>query len=126
MDFLESISVIILGLFLVIPIIVTSQYLRLKFKLLSSIDEDSRIEINALAILDQENEVKNVIDKLIKFLNSSQVKWVSIELSSEKHGKIMIKNERILIESKEQVRYVKALKITSEDVLHITIGIKND
>lgn len=126
MDFLESISVIILGLFLVIPIIVTSQYLRLKFKLLSSIDEDSRIEINALAILDQENEVKNVIAKLIKFLNSSQVKWVSIELSSEKHGKIMIKNERILIESKEQVRYVKALKITSEDVLHITIGIKND
>lgn len=126
MDFLESILVIILGLFLVIPIVVASQYLRLKFKLLSNIDEDSRIEVNVLAILDQENEVKNMLGKLTKFLDSSQVKWVSIELSSEKHGKIMIRNERILIESKEQVRYVKALKITSEDILHITIGIKND
>ncbi len=126
MDFLESILVIILSFFLVIPVVVTSQYLGLEFKLLSCIDEDLRTEVNILKILNQEHEIKNILDKLINFLDSNGVKWVSIELSSEKYGKTMINNERILIGSRGQVRYVKVLKITSKDVLYLTIGVRND
>ncbi|MBO3799461.1 MAG: hypothetical protein FGF52_00130 [Candidatus Brockarchaeota archaeon] len=126
MDSWESILAIILSFFLVIPVVAASQYLRLKFKSLSDIDEDLRIEVNALTILDREHEIKNMLDKLIKFLNSDEVKWVSIELSSEKHGRITIRNEEVSIESLEQVRYVKVLKIVGEDVLYLTIGIRND
>jgi hypothetical protein len=126
MDFLESILVIILSFFLVIPVVAASQYLELKFKLLSDIDEDLRVEVKILKILDQEHEIKNMLDKLINFLDSNEVEWVSIELSSEKHGKTTINNERILTGARGQVRYVKVLKITSEDVLYLAIGIRND
>ncbi|MBO3839236.1 MAG: hypothetical protein QXN75_01205 [Thermoproteota archaeon] len=126
MDSWESMLAIILSFFLVIPVVAASQYLRLKFKSLSDIDEDLRIEVNALTILDQEHEIKNMLEKLIKFLNSDEVEWVSIELSSEKHGRITIRNERVSIESWKQVKYVKVLKIMGEDVLYLTIGIRND
>lgn len=126
MDFLEGILATILSLFLLISIIATSQYLKPRFELLSYMDEDLRLEINILEICDQEQDINNLLYKVIDFLNYNGIKWSIIELFSEEQGKIVSKNEKIFIEFEEQVRYVRVLRITSEDVLYITIGIKND
>ncbi|MEM2372832.1 MAG: hypothetical protein QXI11_00115 [Thermoproteota archaeon] len=89
-------------------------------------DEDLRLEINILEICDQEQDINNLLYKVIDFLNYNGIKWSIIELFSEEQGKIVSENEKIFIEFEEQVRYVRVLRITSEDVLYITIGIKND
>ncbi|MEM1557278.1 MAG: hypothetical protein QXR44_00930 [Thermoproteota archaeon] len=126
MDFLEGVLATILSFFLLISIIATSQYLKPRFELLSDMDEDLRLEINILEICDQEQDINNLLYKVIDFLNYNGIKWSIIELFSEEQGKIVSENEKIFIEFEEQVRYVRVLRITSEDVLYITIGIKND
>lgn len=125
MHFLESILVIILSFLLLIPIISISQYLKSKFELLSRINEDLKTEVNILEICNQEQNIENLLNKVIEFLNSKGVKWLSIEIFSEEHGRIIITNG-ILYESEEQARCVRVLKITSKDVLYITIRIEND
>lgn len=126
MHFLGDILITILGLLLLTSIIAVSQYLKLRSELLSNINEYLKIEINVLSICDQENNTRILLDKLVEFLNSNGVKWVSIELSSENDGKVVIYNEKVSTVSEGKIKYIRALKITNKDVMYITVGVKND
>lgn len=126
MYFLEDVLIMVLGIFLLTSIIIVSQYLRLKFELLSSISEDLKVEANILSICNQENNIEALLNRLVEFLDSNGVEWVSIELFSESKGRTTLYNNKILTISEVQTRYIRAIKITSEDIVYLTIGIKDD
>ncbi|MBO3769123.1 MAG: hypothetical protein QXS51_02095 [Thermoproteota archaeon] len=125
MHFLEDVLITVLGIFLLTSIIIVSQYLKMKFELISSISEDLKVEVNMLSIFNQENNIEALLNKLVEFLNSNGVKWVNIELYSENNGKTTLYNNVLTI-PRERVRYIRAIKITSEDVVYLTIGVKDD
>jgi hypothetical protein len=126
MNFLEGIFVIILCSFLLMPIIAVSYYLGSEFKSLSNIDEDLTVENIILAICNQKDDVKTLLNRIIEALNSNEVNWISVELLSDNCGRFTVKNNSFSAGSEEQVRYIRVVKINSKDVLYFIVGVKND
>jgi len=91
MHSLESILTIILFLFLLTPVITVSEYLKSRFELLSDANEDLKIEVGVLSICCQEDNINNMLEKLVEYLNCEGVNWVSIELYTDRRGKLLLR-----------------------------------
>lgn len=126
MQLFEGTLAIILSTFLLVLIITVSQSIRSRSELLNSIEKDLTVERNILRICRQNSQdVNSMLKEIVGFLNSNGVKWLTIELFSEKKGKIFIENKNILnIAAKREAKYVRVVKISSEDTMYFTIRVE--
>jgi hypothetical protein len=125
MQYFEGTLAVILSTLLLLLIIIISQGIRSKSDLLSSVEKDLKIKLNVLTICRQYSpDVNKMLREMADFLDSNGVRWCIIEVSSRKNGETSIENKSISNGVVKQVRYIRVVKISSEDTMYITIGLE--
>ncbi|MEM2087669.1 MAG: hypothetical protein QXF52_03220 [Thermoproteota archaeon] len=115
----------ILSSFLLILIITVSQGIRSKAEFLNKIEQDLTVETNILRICQQNShDINGMLKEIVEFLDSSRIRWSTVELFNEKEGKILVENRNFSSIVAEQVRYIRVVKISIEDTTYVTVGIE--
>ncbi len=125
MQYFEGALTIILSSFLLILIITVSQGIRSKAELLDDVKRDLIVEANLLRICRQNSQDTNrILKEIVDFLDSNGVRWCTVELFNEKSGRMLAENKSFSNIVAEQVRYIRVVKISSEDITYVTVGVE--
>lgn len=125
MQYFEGALAMILSSFLLILIITVSQGIRSKAEFLNKIEQDLTVETNILRICQQNShDINGMLKEIVEFLDSSRIRWSTVELFNEKEGKILVENRNFSSIVAEQVRYIRVVKISIEDTTYVTVGIE--
>ncbi|MEM3464951.1 MAG: hypothetical protein QW506_01820 [Thermoproteota archaeon] len=128
MQFLEGTIAIVLNTLLLIPIITVSQNTRTLFEKVETMRTDLVLESN-LAEIPPQNlaDSKALLSEVIRILSSNGVEWSKIELLSKKNGRIVVENKQASSNPGEyHTRLVRIIRVSSEDIVCIVVGVKND
>ncbi|MEM2980649.1 MAG: hypothetical protein QXW09_04895 [Thermoproteota archaeon] len=125
MQYFEGTLAIILSSFLLLLTITVSQGIRSKTELLDDVERDLIVEVNVLRICQQNShDVNKMLKEIVDFLDSNGVRWCTVELFNRKNGGILVENKSFSNIVAEQVRYIKVVKISSEDTTYVTVGVE--
>lgn len=128
MLFFEDILTVALSTLLLILIISVSQSVKARFGKLDVMEADLALGNSIAGIpVEELGDAEKLLSGVVETLDSSGVKWVSIELLSRKHGRIFLENKRVLERSSgRDARYVRIVRVSSGDTVVITVGVEND
>jgi|GEM_PF-1628067 len=128
MQFFEGFIAITLSTFLLISVIAASQSVKTRFKKLEKMETDMALKsIIAGVPIKNLGDAEAVLRETIRILNSNGVRWVEIELLSDKNGRITVENSAVSNHAGEQdTRFIRIIRVSDEDTLRIVVSIKND
>jgi hypothetical protein len=128
MQFFEGIIAIILSTFLLISMITVSQSIKTRFKKLEKMKTDIALEsIIAEIPIQNLGDAEALLSETIRILNSNRVRWIEIELLSDKNGRITVENSEVLNHpGRQDTRCIRIIRVSDEDTLRIVVSVEND
>jgi len=128
MQFFEGVIAIVLSTFLLISVMTVSQSVKTRFKKLEKMETDTALKSIITGIPIQNlGDAEAVLRETIRILNSNGVRWVEIELLSDRNGRITVENSAVSNHSGGQdTRFIRIIRVSDEDTLRIVVSIKND
>lgn len=123
MQFFEGIFAIVLSTLLLISIISISQSVKTRFEKLEEMRTDLALESSLAEIPFQKlSDAEALLSEVIRILNSNGIKWVSIEILSEKNDRISVWNrEASSHPGGRDTRYVRVVRVNGKDTVHIVV-----
>ncbi|MGQ9479212.1 MAG: hypothetical protein ACUVQ0_04210 [Thermoproteota archaeon] len=124
MEPLESTPALILTTLLLILIVAVSKSIRIKLELSNDLEKNLEITLDILKICEEGPiEIDSLMERIRNFLDSNGIKWVIIEISSRKQGFSSMHNS---LDSLKEKGYTRVVKVITEDIVYVVVGIEND